>query len=58
MEFRLPCVYMFGSPNGESFGGHPSAERGLEPYGAFDIEHSSWIRQLAIMHRVHDLHNE
>jgi hypothetical protein len=49
-------VHMFGSPNDEAFSGHPLANRGLAPYGAFRIEHSSWIRQLEQMNSVHPLH--
>lgn len=57
VEFRLTCIYMFGAPNDESFAGHPLALRGLEPYGAFEIEDSSWIRQLERMNSVHGRHN-
>ena len=45
--------HMFGPPNDEAFSGHPLARRGLTPYGAFQIEHSSWIRQLERMNSVH-----
>src|SRR5688500_18115819 len=52
-----PCyAYMFGPPNDEAFSGHPLAGRGLEPYGAFKIENSSWIRQLERMNSVHPYH--
>lgn len=47
---------MFGSPNDEAFAGHPLAGRGLHPYGAFEIENSSWVRQLEQMNFVHPLH--
>lgn len=58
IEFRLPCIHMFGAPNDEAFTGHPLAQKGLQPYGAFEIEDSSWIRELAVMNRVHGRHNE
>jgi hypothetical protein len=48
--------YMFGPPNDEAFAGHPLASRGLEPYAVFEIEHSSWIRQLERMNAVHPNH--
>ncbi len=47
---------IFGPPNDESFDGHPLAARGLDPYGAFLVESSSWIRQLARMNSVHPDH--
>src|SRR5262245_11285948 len=47
---------MFGPPNDEAFYGHPLAARGLHPYGTFQVEHSSWIRQLERMNSVHPRH--
>ncbi|HYE94937.1 MAG TPA: hypothetical protein VD962_01910, partial [Rubricoccaceae bacterium] len=32
------------------------AERGLDPYGVFEVERSSWIRSLERMNRVHPYH--
>lgn len=46
----------FGAPNDEAFAGHPLAARGLHPYGAFEVLHSSWIRALERMDRVHPGH--
>jgi hypothetical protein len=57
VEFTLHRSFMFGSPNDEAFTGHPLASRGLHPYGAFQIEDSSWIRQLERMNAVHPYHN-
>jgi hypothetical protein len=52
-----PCyAHMFGPPNDESFSGHPLASRGLRPYGAYEVRHSSWIRRLARMNSVHEHH--
>ena len=48
---------MFGPPNDEAFDGHPLARRGLRPYGAFEVTHSSWIRQLEQMNSVHPHHS-
>lgn len=53
-----PCyASMFGPPNDEAFIGHPLANRGLRPYGAFVIENSSWLRQLERMNSIHTSHN-
>ena len=48
--------HIFGPPNDEAFAGHPLAGRGLEPYGAFVVENSSWIRKLERMNSVHPYH--
>ena len=45
------------SKNDEAFSGHPLADRGLAPYGAFRIERSSWIRVLERMNAVHPCHS-
>ena len=54
--FKDPIAHMFGPPNDEAFAGHPLAGRGLEPYAAFRIENSSWIRRLERMNSVHPYH--
>jgi hypothetical protein len=56
-EFQSYSTYMFGAPNDETFDGHPLANRGLRPYGAFRIADSSWVRQLERMNSVHPDHN-
>ncbi len=56
VRFSVCYASMFGPPNDEAFTGHPLADRGLEPYGAFVIEDSSWIRQLERMNSVHPHH--
>ncbi|MDQ3816355.1 MAG: hypothetical protein M3362_01535 [Acidobacteriota bacterium] len=56
VEFSLYWSFMFGSPNDEAFEGHPLADRGLHPYGAFEVDGSSWIRQLERMNSVHRYH--
>ena len=45
VSFKRTYASYFGPPNDEAFDGHPLAARGLEPYGAFEIEGSSWIRE-------------
>jgi hypothetical protein len=57
INFLSPCAHMFGPPNDEAFSGHPLANRGLHPYGAFIVENSSWVRQLERMNSEHPMHN-
>ena len=47
----------FGPPNDDAFSGHPLAARGLEPYGAFRIEQSSWLLELERRNSVHPRHD-
>lgn len=58
VEFARPCAHMFGPPNDETFLGHPLAERGLRPYGVFEVKDSSWTRQLARMNKSHRQHSQ
>ncbi len=41
ISFRRHRAFTFGPPNDEAFSGHPLASRGLHPYGAFEMQHSS-----------------
>jgi len=50
-------AHMFGPPNDESIAGHPLYDRGLNPYGAFEVLESSWIRRLEKMNSVHPYHD-
>ncbi|WP_198679991.1 hypothetical protein [Aureibaculum luteum] len=56
--FDLCSAHYFGPPNDEAFSGHPLANRGLEPYGNFEIINSSWIRKLEKMNSVHPYHDK
>ncbi len=56
VTFDGPYALFFGPPNDEAFSGHPLADRGPRPYGAYRIEHSSWIRRLERVNRVHPYH--
>ena len=56
VEFDGCWSHMSGWPNDEVFHVHPLAARGLQSYGAFQIENSSWIRQLEKMNSVHPQH--
>ena len=57
VEFARCWSFTFGAPNDEAFEGHPLHSRGLHPYGAFEVQHSSWIRQLEKMNSVHPYHD-
>jgi hypothetical protein len=57
VEFSQPFAHMCGPPNDETFLGHPLAERGLRPYGVFEVLDSSWIRQLEAMNKRHSQHS-
>ena len=57
IEFRGYWSYMFGAPNDEAIDGHPLATRGLNPYGSFEVQDSSWIRQVERMNSVHPNHD-
>jgi len=56
VTFTSVKASMFGPPNDEAFAGHPLASRGLQPYGAFEVLDSSWLRRLEKMNRVHPGH--
>lgn len=56
VRFALVHAHLFGPPNDEAFSGHPLASRGLTPYAAFEVEHSSWLRSLERMNTVHPHH--
>jgi hypothetical protein len=57
VRFSRTYASYFGPPNDEAFAGHPLASRGLEPYGAFEVESSSWIRETERRNRVHHAHD-
>jgi hypothetical protein len=55
--FRHCYATHFGLPNDEAVASHPLADRGLRPCGAFEVEHSSWLRQLEMRNRAHPRHD-
>ena len=57
IRFHRPYAHMMGAPNEEAIAGHPLADRGLEAFAAFEVKHSSWIRQLEKMNSVHPYHD-
>ena len=56
VRFARPYAHSFGPPNDEAFSGHPLAQRGLRPHGAFEVLSSSWVRALEKMNSVHPYH--
>jgi hypothetical protein len=55
--FRQCYASHFGPPNDETFASHLLADRGLPPYGAFEVESSSWLRGLEDRNRGHPRHD-
>jgi hypothetical protein len=53
VSFSRYTAYFHGPPNDEAFSGHPLSDRGLDPYGAYEVQKSSWIKRLIEMNRVH-----
>ena len=45
------------SRDDEALHGHPLYDRGLRRYGAYELRHSSWVRALERMNRVHPRHS-
>lgn len=58
VEFRLCHSHRFGIVNDEAASGHPLYGKGLEVYGAHEIENSKWISELKDIHRVHPYYLE
>lgn len=58
VTFENCYAHMFGPPNDEVFSGHPLSNRGLEPYSAYEVRKSSWIRKLERMNSVHEYHDK
>ncbi len=56
IRFEACIAHFLGPPNDEAFEGHPLESRGLQPYAAFRIKDSSWIRRLERMNSVHEHH--
>nr|WP_316642598.1 hypothetical protein [uncultured Roseateles sp.] len=56
VTFTSVHAHMFGPPNDEAFSGHPLASRGLGPYGAFEVDRSSWRHSLERMNSLHPYH--
>lgn len=57
VKFTRVHSVIVGSPNSEALSGHPLYARGLGHYGLYEVQSSSWIRQLERMNSVHSRHN-
>ena len=57
IEIKGCWAHFFGPPNDEALHGHPLYDRGLTPYGIFEVRNSSWIRLMETRNRVHDSHD-
>jgi len=55
--FRQWYASHFGPPNDETFASHPLTGRGLRPCGAFEVQSSSWLRDLEVRNRGHPRHD-
>jgi hypothetical protein len=55
--FRQCYASHFGPPIDEAFVSHPLAGLGLSPYGAFEVESSTWLRGLEVRNRSHPRHD-
>ena len=53
INFVEPVAHMFCPPAAEVLSRHPLAERGLEPFGVYEVRDSSWVRQLARLSPAH-----
>lgn len=58
VKFKGFHSYKFGAPNDEAFQGHPLSENGLEPYGTFKIQNSTWVQELCKQNSVHPYHSD
>ena len=46
ITFKEPCAHILCPPAAEVLSRHPLAERGLEPFGVYEVQGSSWLREL------------
>ena len=56
VHFERPSIHSLGPPNDEAFGGHRLANKGLQPYGAFEVVNSEWTLLLEKMNSIHPQH--
>lgn len=52
LEFEMCLLAKFGYPNDEAIPGHPLAKKGLGYYNIFEVENSSWIKDITRMNRI------
>jgi len=58
VKFEGFHAFQFGPPNDEAFNGHPLYAKGLRPYGMFQINNSTWIKDLCQRNSVHPYHSD
>lgn len=57
VQFHRSLMHLLGPPNDEAIQGHPLWCRGLESYGAYQVNDSSLLRRVAAMNYVHPRNN-
>src|SRR5438876_5462691 len=57
VQFWHCIVATLGDPNDEVLHGHRLWGKGLDAYGAFIVQHSTWITELQQINSVHDRYN-
>ena len=57
VQFNRVLSYKFGSPNDETFTGHPLYKKGLKIYVAQYLSESPWIDELVKIDSIHPYHN-
>ena len=58
VHFQNCYAHIFGPPNDEAFSGHPLSDKGLEPFGSYEVKNSSWLQDLEVMNSVHPYHDK
>ena len=53
VRFEVPTAIRVGAPNDEVIHGHPLHGRGLYAYGAHEVIHSRWVKELQAINSVH-----
>ena len=58
VEFLDTLAHKFGVVNDEALSGHPLYHNGLDFYKAHEVENSSWLDEIRIIHQVHPKYSE
>lgn len=53
VTFHRERAHRFSGVNDEVLSGHPLYGKGLEFYGAHEVDDSSWLKELQTVHSVH-----
>lgn len=57
VTFKQARAHRYSSINDEVLSGHPLYGKGLEFYGAHEVEGSSWLEEVRSVHSVHRLYD-